>query len=856
VLDDLAQDPVLQALPVAAVVTDNNGLVVAWNHQAEVLYGWRADEVIGHAVTDISDQVDDVFAAMAGEGAVLNLPLQRRDGTVVMANGTATPIRDADGRVVGLLRLAEDVTGKRLGSAVHAETAERIRLAIDAGRLGTWEYDARTGSMHISARFEEILGLRPGGFGGTLEALITQVHPDDRPLLASARGAALEQDNVIQIEYRIVRPTGQMRWVEGRGHLRVANGEVAGSIGVVMDVTDRRLAEHERDALAATLNLHARSIELLAELDVGRRLQVLADVLVPQLAECCAVHLLDADASVRVTAVKHAVAARTEAFRELMQAFPVTLDQPYGAGAVLASGRPQFLPQVSDDVLQAVTNTSEQLEEFRELQLRSSYVAPLLSRGRALGAISLGRTDDRPWTEADRLLVDQIATAAAIAVDNAQLYSAERQARDIAERNERRLRLLAEVTNALSRTLDLDDVVTALADLLIPGQGEMCLIDVLDDDGRPGLVSVSGVHPDSVELMRAAEQISPRWRNRDTAMAQCLRSGQPVMLARIDDDYLAQRAVDVEQLRLYLDMRLVSGAVAPMTARGRVVGAISLFGVGPAGHIYRSDDADLLAEIGQRAGLAVDNARLYSREHAVAEALQRSLLPDLKPLPGLDVAARYLPSSEHAQVGGDWFDAFAVADDAVGIAVGDAMGHDPRASGAMGQLRSVLRSYAFEGAAPAVVLDKLDRLIQEFSMAQLATVLYGRLDPADPHGRRLLRYCSAGHPPALLRRAAGALVSLDQAQSVVIGATDPAGRHEADLLLEPGDLLVCFTDGLVEGRDREMDEGVALLRDTLQRLPARADADSVCDAVLAALAPDDRDDDIALLAVRLVNADG
>ncbi|MBV9290910.1 MAG: SpoIIE family protein phosphatase, partial [Frankiales bacterium] len=284
-------------------------------------------------------------------------------------------------------------------------------------------------------------------------------------------------------------------------------------------------------------------------------------------------------------------------------------------------------------------------------------------------------------------------------------------------------------------------------------------------------------------------------------------------------------------------------------ARGRVVGAIGLFGVGEKRRPFNESDLHLVVEIGRRAALAIDNATLYHREHMLAEALQRSLLPEIKPLPGLDLATRYMPSSDHAQVGGDWFDAFPLPDGAVGIAVGDAMGHDPRASGAMGQLRSVLRSYAAEGVAPAVVLDKLDRLVQGFAMAQLATVFYGRLEPAAADGSRVLRYCSAGHPPPVLRGADGKTTLLDGAQSIVIGVPLGEGdRPESSVTVPAGSLLICYTDGLVEGRRRTFDDGLAMLRTAVESLPT-VDAESACDSILEALVGTDRDDDIALLAV-------
>ncbi|MDQ1706612.1 MAG: hypothetical protein QOF18_2978, partial [Frankiaceae bacterium] len=634
-------------------------------------------------------------------------------------------------------------------------------------------------------------------------------------------------------------------------NLRVTDGRIAGSIGVVMDVTDRREAEAQRAALARRLSLQARAVELVTELDVESRLDALAALIVPALAECCAIHLVEPE-GIRLAGVRHADPSLQPYIRELIESFPVGVDQPYGAGAVIASGQPQLLPEVPDAVLVATTkDRPESLAGFRALQLRSGFSVPLISRGRALGALSLGRTSDSAWTEDDRALVEQIASTAALALDNAQIYGDEHVARAASERNLRRLGLLAEVTTALVRSLDLDHVLDALAGLLVPRLAEMCTIDVVDE-GRTRLVAVRAIDDAAIASLREAEVRRPRRLNEAGAVAQVIRSGVPLLIADVDNDFLRERAVDDEQLKQLLALDIHSSAIAPITARGHVLGAISLLGLGPDGRRFADEDVDLLVEIGKRAGLAIDNAQLYGREHSLAEALQRSLLPELMPLPGLDVAARYLPSSDHAQVGGDWFDAFPLADGAVGIAVGDAMGHDPRASGAMGQLRSVLRSYAFEGALPGVVLEKLDRLVQGFAMAQLATVFYGRLEPAGSDGSRLFRYSSAGHPPPLLCSPGGDSKLLDDGQSIVIGVPlDDTDRPEAVVTLSPGSLLICYTDGLVEGRHRPIDRGTAILRDAVQSLGPGASANEVCDHVITVMVGEDRDDDIAVLVVGL-----
>jgi serine phosphatase RsbU (regulator of sigma subunit) len=241
----------------------------------------------------------------------------------------------------------------------------------------------------------------------------------------------------------------------------------------------------------------------------------------------------------------------------------------------------------------------------------------------------------------------------------------------------------------------------------------------------------------------------------------------------------------------------------------------------------------------------------HAREHDVAAALQRSLLPTLPTVPGITSSARYLVAGTDARIGGDWYDLFALSDGTVGVAVGDVMGHDLSAAAAMGQLRSVLRSYAYEGNTPARVIERLDRLVQAFNMAQVATAVYGRL--LRDRDSAVLSFSNAGHPPPLVRYPDGEVVRVDRAASPLIGALAPGEqrRIEGALTMPAGSLLVLYTDGLVESRKRDIDEGIDLLCAALAGMEGRPEPNDVCDTVLAELVGQSQDDDIALLVIRI-----
>jgi PAS domain S-box-containing protein len=269
-------------------------------------------------------------------------------------------------------------------------------------------------------------------------------------------------------------------------------------------------------------------------------------------------------------------------------------------------------------------------------------------------------------------------------------------------------------------------------------------------------------------------------------------------------------------------------------------------------------DARMLADRQRddaRTAASVAEGRLYANEHSLALALQRSLLPVLPAVPGLDLAARYIPASDSAEIGGDWYDVLPLPDGATGIAIGDVMGHDMRAAGAMGQLRSVLRSYAWEGHGPAEVLERLNQLVCGLEMAQLATCIYARIEPARRSRTVGLRWSNAGHPPPLLRTANGGLEVLSDGAGVLIGiATGNAAIHERPSSyreLSSGSTLLFYTDGLVENRHQDIDTGIGRLADALTSAGPALSVDDLSDRIAAAAGHSDHDDDQCLLIVRI-----
>jgi PAS domain S-box-containing protein len=284
----------------------------------------------------------------------------------------------------------------------------------------------------------------------------------------------------------------------------------------------------------------------------------------------------------------------------------------------------------------------------------------------------------------------------------------------------------------------------------------------------------------------------------------------------------------------------------PLLVEGRVSGVIHVGSLEP--RTFTTEDENMLQLVADRAALAIEHSRLYERELSIVETLQRSLLPERLPtLPGLDMSARYLPGGPGADVGGDWYDAMLLEGGRIAIAMGDVVGHGLGAAALMGQLRNALRAYALDGHSPSAVVERLDRLVEELEPGRMATLLFIVLEP----DLTSLRFASAGHLPPLVLGPDGKANYLEEVRDVPLGVAAGAEYGEATAELEPGSILVAYTDGLVEERGTAIDRGLDTLKKAV--LSGPRDPSPLCDHILAKMlerrAPTD---DIAVLALHTI----
>jgi serine phosphatase RsbU (regulator of sigma subunit) len=408
-----------------------------------------------------------------------------------------------------------------------------------------------------------------------------------------------------------------------------------------------------------------------------------------------------------------------------------------------------------------------------------------------------------------------------------------------------RLSLLSQASTVLTETLDPDAALYRLAQLVVPVLGDWCGVHVMDDIG--GVRTAAAAHSDPGRTAWVQHDLVTSSGLASTSpVADVLKGGKPLLIRAVSDEVLAASANSPEQLETFRTLGIESAVVVPLRGRARVLGALSVVSAESG---RRLDDADLAVavDLGRKAGLAVENAQLYQRAHHVAKAFEQVLVPErLATVPGLEVAARYLPAAG-TEVGGDWYDVIPFSDGRVGLVIGDVIGHDLRASSIMASLRTAVRAYAWTGSPPAMVVDDVDELARGLEADHMATLIYGTYEPA----RRRLRWSNAGHLPPLVIGPGQTANYLEEPSSVLVGAMGGLSYSEGELELDPGSTVLFYTDGLVQERGSLVSEGL----DRLGRLvptEAGTDPDQLINRIIAAMLGEDQPaDDIAILCVRV-----
>ena len=490
-------------------------------------------------------------------------------------------------------------------------------------------------------------------------------------------------------------------------------------------------------------------------------------------------------------------------------------------------------------------------------KLASLMAFPLLGHDReVLGVIELfsGRSaPDRGEQTGLEDVLDVIGQQTGMFIERLRAEEAsrrsEREREALLERmaaDERLHRFLLDAAGAMAAAQSYAGALDALAAIAVPTLGDICLIDVLDEDDRVARMAARHANP---ELQSLVDELGRRFAP-DPAGAhpsvQVIRTRRSIASDSMDEAFMRATTRDEEHFALTRRLGFSSYMSVPLLAEDEALGALTLISTDPARRIGPAE-LEVAEALAAQVSEVVANARRYEREHELAHTLQASLLPPSLPeIAGYSLAVRYVPGSRGAEVGGDWYDVVQLASGTTAVTVGDVSGHDAGAASAMGQVRSACRALAGHADGPLELLEALHGAWDRLGINRIATLVVAELDQSTGG----LRIASAGHPPPLL-------VAGDVAELVEVRPGSPLGApvvlgSEWKGELRWGAILMLYTDGLVELRPRPLDEGLRHLCAVAaeQRSDGRrVTADDLTSRVLADLGSD-RSDDIALLALQ------
>jgi serine phosphatase RsbU (regulator of sigma subunit)/PAS domain-containing protein len=425
------------------------------------------------------------------------------------------------------------------------------------------------------------------------------------------------------------------------------------------------------------------------------------------------------------------------------------------------------------------------------------------------------------------------------------LLDAEREARSRAD-------FLARAGAILDASLDYEETLRSVAQIAVPEIADWCAVSVLDESGALEEVATAHVDGAKREIARELRRRFPPDPNAPAGAVAVARSGRTQYVREVTDEILEAAISDPEQLALVRRLGVRSVVIAALRARGRRFGTLTLANA-ESGRLFEDADVQLAEELAARAGMAIDNARLYTERTRIAHTLQARLLPERLPdIPDVVVAARYRAAGELNEVGGDFYDVFPRSPTEWALVVGDVSGKGAEAAAVTALARYTLRAAALESAPPSDALRRLNTAVLDDDTSQFATVALAYFAKAGADGVDV-RLALAGHPaPAIVRRE-GAVEAAGRF-GMMVGLREDPVLHDVELRLRPGDVLLLYTDGVSEAgpRGRPLgDEGIAGVLRELAGQPPQAIVDAIERAAVAAQ-PGDPRDDIALLAIAML----
>jgi PAS domain S-box-containing protein len=537
-------------------------------------------------------------------------------------------------------------------------------------------------------------------------------------------------------------------------------------------------------------------------------------------------------------ALERALSASEERYRRLAQSMPQlvwTLDR---------EGRVDFV----NDRWTAYTGLS--LDETAGAErLRALHPN---DRWDLAEAWRIARADPEPFEAQTRIRRDsdgvfrwfQVCVAPAFAPDGTiAAWVATALDVDDRVRAERALAFLSDVSDVVATVVDEQRMFGDIAHLAAHTIADWFAVFLRDDQGAVRVVALA--HSDPAALERGTDFVRRYPVRPDDPIVQFIAAGRSLLVPKIEAEQIRVAAYDQRHFALATQFDLASAIVVPLVIRDERAGALLLVRDSDAAP-YDEGDVRVAELLSKRVALAYENARQYRRQQRVVDSFQRAALPKTLPaIDGLGLDAVYTAASDYLSVGGDWYDAFPLPDGRLAITIGDVAGKGLDAAVLMATVRQSIRVAALQGLEPSAILSATDAALQLEYRDRIVTAFVGLVDPRT----WTIAYASAGHPPALVRRPDGTLLSLEGA-GLPLGVPVEAERKTRQLIgVPPGSLLVLYTDGLVEST-YDLIEGEARLRAALTHdavLHSNSPASLIRDLVLQG----DAHDDVAVLTLAL-----
>ncbi|MDQ2737898.1 MAG: SpoIIE family protein phosphatase [Actinomycetota bacterium] len=446
----------------------------------------------------------------------------------------------------------------------------------------------------------------------------------------------------------------------------------------------------------------------------------------------------------------------------------------------------------------------------------------------------------------DRLRYEQQLRQARIEADSAvQQSNAARH----------RLELLALANQALAGSVDVDTALSSLAGVLVRETADWCVIYSIDTapPHLPTQWAAAHSDPQRFAVLQRFASLMPAASRPKSAFKRVLSGGKAVLRSDLTIADLQAPTPSDEVAALFPELDIASALVVPSVGQAAQQTAVIVLGRSKRRPAFTDTDLNDLTDLAARTRIAIDNLKLHAREHIVAVGLQQAMLTAPPTHAGVEIETRYVPGVNGNEVGGDWYDAFVQPDGTLVVVIGDVMGHDITAAGAMGQLRGVIRTigYAAPGTA-ADILSNADRTATGLHVSVYATAIVARLLPCISRaGSWTLEWSNAGHPPPVVLRKDESFDVLVHRNDVLLGVAPASPRHNNTIDLDVGDTVLLYSDGLVERRDQPFDESVAELGATLAKASA-VSLSEICTGAVA-LRPASSSDDVAIIALRIVS---